>query len=352
MPIPYLDTPEAVTNSDASNLVNILRELPKQVLTAVNEFSNINLPDWSKVNQVVFCGMGGSAIGAEVASGLPFTQIKKPILVVRDYALPAYVNKDSLVVVVSYSGDTEEALACFATAHQVGAAVIVITSGGELARLAQQTNTPIYLFNYQAPPRDAFGYLFAPLLRVLTVSEVINKTEADLVAALKELAKFIEQLDAKVSTDANPAKRLAHIFYDHVPLIFGSSLTAGVARRWSGQCNEHAKTASFFSILPELNHNLVEGFSWPARFKDDVVVVLLRSAYDHPQVKKRFEILKQFLNEQNIIWEEVVCPAADHWSEKLQLIALADWTSYYLALLYRTDPAPVPAIMSLKAKLK
>lgn len=349
----YLDTPQAVTAVDSQNLAAILRDIPGQFERASQEFGALSLPpNWRSLKEVVFCGMGGSAIGAQVACELPFELRRKPLAVVRDYSLPAHVGQDSLVVVVSYSGDTEEAVACFEQAVARQVQLLVVTSGGVLEAKAKAQGVLCYKFTYPTQPRDAFGFLFAPLLRVLVETGVLEPNEARLGPACEILASQISGLDVTSPTPSNLAKQLAFKLFDHVPLVVGTSLTLGVAQRWKNQCNEHSKVAAFYDALPELNHNTIEGFAQPARFKDDVVVVLLMTDFDHPEVALRMRLFKGFLDGQGVAVETLKGLGQDIWSQKLSLVALGDWTSYYLALLNRVDPAPVPMIAALKAKLR
>jgi len=304
-----------------------------------------------QADKIIFCGMGGSAIGAEVACTLPPNLKRKPLELVRDYDLPGWVSKDTAVIVISYSGETAEALACFDQALARAGIVIAVTSGGELAKRATAAGVPLYKFDYQAPPRDALGYLFAPAIAILAQAQVLRAEEADLSAAIKLLQELSAIYLPQVPTPQNPAKQLAYTLFDHVLIVIGSNITRAVARRWKNQFNEHGKTASWFDELPEANHNTVEGFAFPARFKDDAVVIFLESNFDHPKVVKRQLLWREHLKRQGVQTEAVAASGADLWSNKLSLIYLGDWASYYLALLHRIDPAVISTIKELKSKL-
>lgn len=349
----YLDTKDTLNQIDKSGLFRILQEFPQQLASAVQEFEELKPPNsWQGVSEVVFCGMGGSAIGAELASDLPSGLLRKPLFVIRDYNLPEFVSKETLVVIVSYSGDTEEPLSCFKQAEKIGAQIMVVTSGGWLAKTAKVKNIPNYIFNYPAPPRDSLGYLFVPLVKILVLTQVISKKEADLENSFKLVKELVNKFKPEVATNQNQAKTLAYKIYDHIPLIVGSGTLQGVARRWKEQFNEHAKNAAFFDILPALDHNTVEGFGFPTHFKDNVAVLLLTSSFDNPEVAKRFIYFKEYLQGVDIVCEEIIGQGSDIWSQKLSQIVLGDWTSYYLALLNKIDPSAIPAINSLKERLR
>lgn len=323
-----------------------------QLERAGREFAGLKLPETlAGVERVVFCGMGGSGIGAAVACDLPPELARKPIFVVDGYGLPSFVDERTLVVAVSYSGDTEEVLSCFGQARDKGAPTVAVCGGGALAREAAQAGVPAYQFDYKSQPRDAFGFLFSPLVAILERAEVITREQADLGPAVKSVGSAIDSYAPEVPTASNRAKQLAYRLFDHVPLVMSGRVMAGVARRWKNQINEHAKSMAWFDVLPEANHNTVEGFRWPARSKDDTLVVMLRSSFEHERVQLRQNLLAQHFEEEHIELEQVESQGNDLWSQKLSALTLGDWVSFYLALLYRTDPEDIPVIKKLKGKL-
>lgn len=350
---PFLDILDAATSVDKDNLHRILAAFPDQLEAAHKAMAKMALPDsFRHCRQVVFCGMGGSGIGGELAAEVLPTQARKPVAVVHDYHLPAYVGPDTVVAVVSYSGTTEEAISCFHEALERRAGVMVVTSGGPLLKLAQQAKVPLYHFTYAAPPRDSLGYLFVPLLNVLAAAGVLEPSEINLKPAIKLARTEVASFLPSVPTATNPAKTLAFRLYDHVPIVVGAQLTQAVARRWKDQLNEHSKSAAWFDAFPELNHNTVEGFTWPARWHEDALMVLLRTKFDDAQVAKRFDLFMEWLQERPVLHEVITAHGEDVWSQKLSLLILGDWVSYYLALLYRTDPSAIAVINELKTKLR
>lgn len=350
--LPYLDTPEAAAKFDKQNLAKILVDFPNQLEKAKAGFSKIELPkNLAQAKQVVFCGMGGSAIGAEVACDLSPGLKRKPLLTVRGYDLPAWVNKETAVVIISYSGETAEALSCFEQALKYTSLIVVVASGGELIKQALAAKVSLYQFDYKAPPRDSLGYLFVPAVSLLEKSGILTKQEADLTATISLIKELGATYTPEVITNQNRAKQLAYSLYDHVPVVVGSNITKSVAKRWKNQFNEHSKNASWFDELPEANHNTVEGFRFPARWRDDVVVILLSSHFDHPEIVKRQSLWHEQLNHQGIQAEIIEAQGEDIWSNKLSLIYLGDWASYYLALLHRVDPEEIQIIKNLKSKL-
>ncbi len=350
-PTSFLDT-TAAYQIDSLDIAGFLRDFSNQIERAQVDFNKINLPNYSQISEVVFCGMGGSGIGGEIASDLPAEWILKPITLCRDYNLPSWVSESTLVVLVSFSGDTEEVLSCYSQAEKTGAQIFIITSGGKLWNLAQDKKISTFKFDYNSPPRDALGYLFTPLLLLMVKTSVLSAERVDLGAVISELKKLQTEVDIKIPTADNQAKKLAYSIFDHLPVVVGSSLTKGVARRLKSQFNEHSKAVASFEVLPELNHNMIEGFSHPLRFNDDLFIILIKNTFDHPEVLKRLEIFTQFLKDKHIFCEMIEPRGEDFWSQKLCSVLLGDWVSYYLAMLNRVDPGPIPAISGLKNKLR
>ncbi len=323
-----------------------------QLERAAREFAKLKLPETlAGAERVVFCGMGGSGIGAAVACDLPPEWVRKPLFVMDGYELPSFVDERTLVVPVSYSGDTEEVLSCFRQALDRNAPVVAVAGGGALAEEAARAGIPVYRFDYQSQPRDAFGFLFSPLVAILERAGVITQAQADLSPAMKAVEAATGGYAPEVSTSANRAKQLAYRLFDRVPFMVGGKVMSGVARRWKNQINEHAKSMAWFDTLPEANHNTVEGFRWPSRTKDDALVLMLWSGFEHERVQLRQKLLVQNFKDEHIEIEEVMAQGDDLWSQKLSALTLGDWTSYYLALLYRTDPEDIPVIKKLKGKL-
>ncbi len=288
-----------------------------------------------KPDKIILCGMGGSAIMGDIASALVE---KIPLIVVRGYDLPKYADKNSLVIISSYSGDTEETLSCFEQARKRKLKVVAITSGGSILSKCKKGKVPFIQLPTGYQPRAALGYGLFSLLGLLQNSEIISvKLDAKEAIKLVKKNKPIMEIAHKMASNLTMS----------VPVIYASSTYYGVAMRWKTQVNENAKQMAFFNVFSEQNHNEINGYQFvPPNFH----VVLLRDKKDSARIRKRMDILKPAMSKTHLT--EVYCKGKSLLARILYLIHLGDWVSYYLASFNQVDPTPVPVIDNLKIKLK
>ena len=297
-------------------------------------------------------GMGGSAIGGDLISGYAKSKALIPIVLNRDYTIPAWVNARTLVIVLSYSGNTEETLSAYKLAKKAGATCIVISSGGTLSDLALKHEDSLLSLPVGLAPRAAIAFLTIPILVILNRLEIMPNRHNELSDLIKTLQKLIDEIEPNVPLADNPAKSIAMSLHNKLPVIWGGTGTTDVvARRWQCQINENAKSAAITSVLPEANHNEISGRTALADMRKDWVVVALRDLSDNTKVQKRFEISKD-------IWQGEVDKILEVWGHGLSplarlfyLILLGDYISIYLAILYGEDPAPIDIIEKLKVDL-
>ncbi len=306
-----------------------------------------------EIANVVLAGLGGSAIGGDLVRSYLLSKSSVPFVVNRTYGLPGFVDEHTLVIVSSYSGSTEESLSMFDEALKRGAKVICITTGGKLVDLAKQHNLPVIILPTGFQPRAALAYSFVPVLMIL---EKIGFTSGE-AASINDAADILDKLANEYGianlTEANHANSLAHTLLARIPVIYSASdVFDTVNIRWRGQIQENAKHVAFGNVLPEMNHNEINGWDFPHTMQDKFQVIFLRSPQDeHPQVTKRFGILHEVLLSKGVEVKEFTAQGKSVVARMFSLISLADWTSYYLALLEGVDPSPVPVIMQLKSKL-
>src|SRR5262249_46290418 len=226
------------------------------------------------------CGMGGSAIGGDLAIAAPSDRVSKPMFVSRGYELPSWAPPGSAVLCSSYSGDTEETLACYAAAEAVGAQRLVATTGAELADLARRERVPVIGLPAGLQPRAAVGYMFCVAAELAALALAGPRINTEIDSAASSLGQAFEVAEAGASETA------AEIG-DAVPVIFGSDLTAPVAYRWKTQVNENAKSPAYSQVLPEADHNELEGWSGAeGRF----AAIFLEDRDQHPRERKRFDL--------------------------------------------------------------
>ena len=345
-----IESVERIREADPGDMLSRIKDLPKQVRDAWVIASKATIaPAYSDVRNVVVAGMGGSAIGGDLAAALLADELKVPMTVHRDYGLPAYVGRDSLVIVSSYSGNTEETLSSFEEARKRGAKVLVLTTGGKIAELARASNYPVVTFSYKAQPRAALGYSLGLVLGVLTKLGFARDLSGDIEAALSDLAKLEERVHEGART--NDAKKMALELQGRIPFAYGAGVMGVMARRVKGQWNENAKNWSAFDVMSELNHNAVVGFEHPPIAKEALTVLLLRSDRDNPRHKLRFEVTRELLDRARVPHKTLQFAGRNMLSEVLQMVYFTDYVSFYIALLNGADPTPVKSIDYLKDRL-
>ena len=308
-------------------------------------------PSYSEVNKVVILGMGGSAIGGDMVSSLAVSEAKLPIIIHRDYNLPAFVDARTLVIASSYSGNTEETLSAFEQALRTGSKKLVITTGGKLKSMAEERNVPVFSFTCKAQPRAALAFSFLPILGFLQKLGFLNDKSADVTETVQILQKLSQKINEGVVLSDNPAKQLANRLYGHLPVIYGAGIVAEVAHRWKTQLNENSKAWAFYEVFPELNHNAVVGYQFPSELASKIVVVLLRSSFLSKRIQLRYQVTCQLLEQAKVSHQIVDGDGSSALSQLMSLVLFGDYVSYYLAILYKIDPTPVKAIDYLKERL-
>lgn len=345
-----IESVERIRAADPDDMLTRIKDLPKQIRDAWAIASKATIaPAYSDVRNITVAGMGGSAIGGDLAAALLADELKVPMSVHRDYGLPAYVGRDSLVIVSSYSGNTEETLSGFEEARKRGAKILAITTGGKLAELARASNYPVITFSYKARPRATLGYSLGLVLGALSRLGFVRDLGDDIEAALADLAKLEERVHEGAKT--NDAKKVAIELFGRVPFMYGAGVMGVMARRAKGQWNENAKNWAAFDVMPELNHNAVVGFPHPPIAKEALTVLLLRSDRDNPRHKLRFEVTRELLDRARVSHKTLQFAGRNMLSEVLQMVLFTDYVSFYVALLNGADPSPNDSIDFLKDRL-
>ena len=345
-----IESVEAIKKADPGDMLTKIKDLPLQIKDAWKIVQGAALPPaYGDVRNVTVLGMGGSAIGGEFAGALLADDLKVPLAVHRDYGLPGYIGRDSLVIASSFSGNTEETLSGFDEAKKRGAKVIAITTGGRLADEAKTLRLPLITFGYHAQPRAALGYSLTLVLGVLGRLGFARDMGQEIEQALADVAKLEERVHEGART--NDAKKMAIELVGKIPVVFGAGVMGVMARRVKDQWNENAKNWAHYDVMSELNHNAVVGFPHPAIAREAQVVLLLRSRRDNPRHQVRFDVTKELLDRAQIPSKELRFEGASMLSEVLQMTYFTDYVSFYVALLNGADPTPVTSIDYLKDRL-
>jgi glucose/mannose-6-phosphate isomerase len=341
-----LDDREALASLDEQGKLALLEGFPDQCAEALRLGEEMALPGGLReVERIVTTGMGGSGIAGDLLARL----VELPVTAHRGYGLPR-VDRETLVIGISYSGDTEETLSSVSLAIQQGAKLVCVSSGGELTRLARERKLPLIRVPGGLQPRAAVGYLLLPLVGLLSRAG-LSKLGEELSALPGALAALRSNWAGAVPLERNRAKQLAQGLYSKIPLIYGVEGTTDVAAlRWKTEINEDSKQPAFWNAVPELCHNEVVALE-RAELLPQAKVILLRSEHDHPRNTRRIEILAGLLAERGIEHEEVRAEGKGKLAQLLGLVYLGDFVSFYLAMLNGVDPTPVELIAEFKRRL-
>jgi glucose/mannose-6-phosphate isomerase len=347
-----LDDPGVYQQQDPEGMLARIKELSWQCQQAYESAMKMELPpDYAEVDKVVILGMGGSAIGGDLVRSLAQSESGIPVIVHRDYGLPAFVDDKTLLIASSYSGNTEETLSAFEPALKIKAKKLAMTTGGELKEMAEANNVPVFKIDYKAQPRAALGFSFLPTLGVLQKLGLISDKSADVAETVKVLEQLAARLDEKSPLADNTAKQMAQRLYGKLPVIYGAGILAEAAHRWKTQINENGKAWAFYEVFPELNHNATVGFQFPPEVISRLHVILLRSPLFNQRVKLRYEVTCELLGRAGVKYEYVDSEGNSPLSQMMSTVMTGDFVSYYLAILYRIDPSPVKVIDYLKERL-
>ncbi|MFH0802206.1 MAG: bifunctional phosphoglucose/phosphomannose isomerase [bacterium] len=345
-----LDDQKAMEALDQGEMLGRLAEFPDQC-RSVREIAKQVAPMPFQADQVALLGMGGSAMGGELLQAYLREELKVPFLVVRDYTLPACIGPKSLVLAVSYSGNTEETLSAYSFARERGSAIIALSSGGKLQEEARAGGVPNLPLPDGMPPRTALAYTFFYPLFILEKTGLIASREPELEECFSILEFCRGLWEPSIFSDENLAKQLAARFLRKIPVIYGTSSWKGaVALRWKCQLNENAKVIAASGVFPEMNHNELVGWSGPAENYRDLHTIILRDKDDGPRIQKRVEFSKLIMNAA-VPGDEVWAWGKSPLARMFSLIYLGDYVSVYLALLQGLDPTSIEVINQLKAEM-
>lgn len=307
--------------------------------------------DYRSVDKVLFAGMGGSAIAGDILADLAGLERGPLVHVHRGYGLPEWADDRTLVVVSSYSGNTEETLSSYDHATERGLKVLALTSGGTLGEKAAVNGHPVYHIDMHSQPRATLGFTLPSLVRIFANLGFIS----DKATAFEETQRALQQMGTDMGetqpADANPAKQLAQRLHGRIPVIYGAGHLTNIAFRWKTQINENPSAWAFAETLPEVDHNSVVAYEAPPDIRERITIVFLRSSLLHPRVLARYEVTAGLLDEFDIPHVTIDAEGDSPLAQILSTVLHGDWASYYLAVLYGVDPTPVRPIDLLKRRL-
>ena len=343
-----------IKQHDSDDMLHLLSSFSEQCKRGweIGEAIKVEGCDEWIPNNIVIAGMGGSGISGDLVKAVVGAQFPCPIIVHRGYTLPAFVTSQTLFIAVSYSGNTEETLLSVERAFAQGANILAVTSGGKLKAFADTHKLPCVIIPAGQPPRASLGYLLMPILSVLARLEFVPDLDfqTDLPEAIALLQRLAEDFHPDV-TESQP-KQLAQALCGKLPVIYAPQELEAIAMRWKGQMNENGKSLAYYSVYPEMNHNEIEGWKHPAALAQQCHVIQLHDPIAPSQTQRRMDITAELIQPHIAGITQVHSEGRSLLARLLSLVAIGDWTSFYLAILYEQNPTPVERIEELKRRLE
>lgn len=354
MPI-NIDNLNEILALDSMQMSKSIEKLPDQILQISEDVKNVKLPiSYKKFKNIVFFGMGGSALGAHCIRSVFEKDLKVPLEIINNYNVPGSVTKDTLVFIVSYSGTTEEAISAFEKTVKKKAKIVVVSSGGKLLETAKKRKIPALIFGTQnnpcGSPRMGLGYtIFGPLF-ILHRLGAVQSSYIRLKPLVETAKKYIELYGLKSQETSNTAKQFASNLVKGPVWFVSSSHLAGNAHIVANQLNENAKRFGGYFLIPELNHHLLEGLSFPK--SDDSAFVFIESGNFDKRILKRFAVTKEILvkNQRQFLTYE--CNEGEPLLEAVEVLVFGSYLGFYTAMFENIDPTAIPTVDYLKAALK
>lgn len=341
-----LDDQNVLAQRDPSGALIYAGSQPEQLL---HDFGLEDHDFEQEFTSVVFAGMGGSALAAEYARVFP--KLEVPFVIEKGYDLPAFADESTLVICASYSGNTEETLSVLEQAHDKQLTVAVIASGGKLAQKAADYGYPIALLPAAPQPRTAVLYAYRALCEILIAAGLADDSLIELLeSTVPELQQATAGWQPSVPETQNYAKQLAEKLLGKTLIIYGGAVTYPAAYKWKISANENAKNLAWCNVLPEFSHNEFIGWSSHPVEKPFAVIDLL-SSYEHPRIRKRFELTDRLLSGRRPAAITIEAEGSNELAQILYLILLGDFTTTYLAILNGVDPTPVDLVEKFKQEL-
>lgn len=351
-----LDDVAAMKKLDSVGVVSSIEQLSGQCKQAWEEVPKIAYPDsYKAISNIVFSGMGGSALGAYVMKSLFYDTLLVPFEIVNDYHLPPYVDDKTLVILASYSGTTEETISCANEAIAKKTCVTGLTTGGKLGDILLAAHMPVYIIeprhNPSNQPRLGTGYSVFGQIAMLNALGILSVSDADTQETVTILEQGNKRFGIDVLTKDNRAKKLAQNWYEKIPVIVSAEFLTHVGRVIRNQIHESAKSFAAYHEIPELNHHLMEGLTNPATNKDTLRFLFIQSNNYSDRITKRFTVTKEVVKKQGITIDEFVPTSKSRVAQAFESIQFGAYVNYYMAMLYYLDPSKIPWVDYFKQEL-
>lgn len=338
-------TASLVRQYDPRDMFSSVGNIPNQIEAAWADIADRSFPDaYREVRHVVVAGMGGSAIPTHFIQSVFRDRLSVPVTIVSDYTLPSWVDRQTLVLLSSYSGGTEEVLAAAEQAQGTGSPMVALTTGGKLASVAKSYGIPSVVFKSEhnpcEQPRIAIGYAATYQLGVFRQLGFIDLTDNEMkntLSSLRSSREIYSGLD-----DANPALMFANRARCRTPLFMASEHLAGNAHILANQWNENAKNMAAWFLIPELNHHLLEGLTGPNAVRKGLLAVMIESDLYNCRIQNRYAITRQVLEEQNVASHSLTPCGDSVLTQAFDMLLMGGFASFYQAVLNGVNPTPIP----------
>lgn len=329
-------------NVDTSNMHKVIMDAPDQLEKGLSLAKNTKIE--GNVSNIIICGIGGSALPADILISLNKTNI--PIYIHRDYNLPSTAGENSLIVCISYSGNTEETISALKEAIAKKLKIIGFSSGGEIESICNKNNILFTKIPSGIQPRCATGYIFSSLIKVLMNSGIIEDISSEIMQTIQTLKEINVSLEKE-------GEKLAKKILKKIPVVYSSNNLKELARIWKIKFNENSKIPAFYNYFPELNHNEMVGYSGLKKLgAKNFHIIILQDTTDHPRILKRMQLTSNVIKKSGAKVEIIHIRDGSFLLKIFSTLLLGDWTSYHLALLQNIDPTPVKIVEEFKEQLK
>ncbi len=308
--------------------------------------------DTSRVKNIAYLGMGGSGIAGDLLRDVLYDQLAVPVQIVRGYTAPRFVSEHSLVIVSSYSGNTEETLSAAQSIEKRGAQVMAISTGGRLKEMCEKNGWPFMQLPEGYPPRQSLGFAFFALYHALGQTGLLAEYHED----LNDLVNFVRHEIGLHDTSKHDghvlAQELAKKIHNRIPVIYSTEpYLQTVSRRWSNQLHENGKNLAFFNVIPEMNHNEIVGWQMQSELNKDMVAIFLENEDLPERIRQRIDLSKTLIKKAGAEVVDIYASGSSVMEKVFSLIVMGDWVSYYTALLNRQDPYEIKNIDFLKKEM-
>jgi glucose/mannose-6-phosphate isomerase len=348
-----LDDLKLISEIDKSNMLDAVAAFPDQIKEAKEIAESATFGSIYKVDDIVISGMGASAIAGDFIQSLFRDRIDIPIHINRQYDLPKWTNKNTLLISQSYSGNTEETLSTFKHGYQKRCKIIGISSGGKLQEYCEKREIPHIKIPSGFQPRAATGFiLFSALYTLKKIGVLKSEIDAEIDDTISTINEFNKKNKKDIPEKENLSKQLANKIHNTIPQVYGFNFYLPIAKRWCTQLNENSKLICRYDEVSECNHNDIVGWSMNPEVSKKFTIIQFRDdELESIYMSKRLDFMKKLFEDVTGGVIEIKVEGKKRLAKMMHAMCLGDFISCYLAILRKIDPTPVEAIIELKNEL-